>query len=61
MVVRVYTFILDAKPVAEKVVSEARVLEQISLQTVKCTRFIAKYAHDRPFCASDTIVDTSAF
>ena len=50
IVERTYAFVVDAHPI-ERVQNQALILEQISLQTFECARFIVRYAMDTTsFC-----------
>ena len=50
IVERTYAFVVDAHPI-ERVQNQALILEQISLQTFECARFIVRYATDTTsFC-----------
>ena len=46
---RTYTFVTEARAI-EKVKTQAHILEQISVQTFECVRFIVRYAEDISFC-----------
>ena len=46
---KIYKFIAGADPI-RRVKSQAYILEQISLQTFECARFIVRYADKKNFC-----------
>ena len=55
MIETTYHFVIESQPV-DKVKSQAYILEQISLQTFECVRFVVRYADDSPFCKFGALI-----